>query len=58
MKGTAMNQVTVRRVLLALAIVCALVFTAIGFGWFWDDSDHPFGWLGAAVVFGYLSRWA
>lgn len=53
-------SLTVRRVLLALAILCAVVFTVCGFDGADGlvDFDHPFGWLGLAVALGLANRWA
>lgn len=51
------GPVTVRRVLLLLAIVCALVFTLVGFDWL-ISSDHPAGFLGLAIALGLASRWS
>lgn len=40
--------------LLVVAIVCAVIFTLMGFDII--SSDKSFGWLGLAVTFGLASR--
>jgi hypothetical protein len=47
---------TIRLTSLILAIICAVVFTVMAFGWIWDTFDHPYGFLGLAVTFGLASR--
>jgi hypothetical protein len=48
-----MNPV-IKLIFLIVAIICAAVFTVVGFGWV--TVDNPFGWLGLALTFGLASR--
>lgn len=40
-------------ILLVLCLVCAVMFTSFGFEWI--TTDHPYGWLGATLLFGFGS---
>ena len=50
-EGSSVNR---SLIFLIVAIVCAVIFTLMGFDVI--SSDKSFGWLGLAVTFGLASR--